>query len=215
MNFSIIRCLYAAVLICLAGTVPAIAQVEPSGGLQAVTLTSGAPVQITWEDDLQAPRVDLALWNGDEGRETLIATNIEATPGLYQWQIPSSISPGERYRFVVRDHQQPRRAIRSSSWVTIDRAQPLVSTVQESRVVSAMQLSPMPAYDDLTITWLRDDVLHVDILDVQQREVQRCEVRLGDTTKHIDVRTLPNGTYTIRLHHYGGDTSVERLTIMR
>lgn len=215
MNHAFFRLLCTLTLLCCANAAVVIAQVEPSGGVQAVTLVPGATVEIEWEDDLQASRVDLALWNGDEGRETLIATNIETTPGFYEWQIPSSTPPGERYRFVVRDHQQPRRAIRSRSWVTINRVQPHVSTMKEEQPPSQMQLFPMPAHDDLTITWSGHDVDQIDILDLEQRVLQRWDVDLGDTSKQVDIRTLPTGTYVIRLHHQTGGTSTERLTIAR
>lgn len=202
-------------ILFLAALLPAAAQVEPSGGLCADPLQVGHTVRIEWSDDLQTPMVDLAVWNADLQTEQAIAEAIPASDHAYEWQIPVTLPPSDRYRFVVRDHAQPRRALRSRSWVHIIPAQPMVATVHHDQETPALTIQPAPATNDVTLTWQATTVVLVEMYDTKQHRLGSWSVSPGQTRLHIDLSELPSGNHHVRLLSPTAVIATQMLPIVR
>lgn len=193
------------VLMVLSTAVPILAQIEPSGGIMSQPLHPGHTVRIEWADDLQAPIVDLALWNGDTQSEEVIATGLPAMASPHEWEIPATLPPGNHYRFVVRDHTQPRRALRSRSWVPITPAQPMVASLDHQSDPPALTIQPAPATNDVTLTWRTTTAVMIEIYDTKQQRLGSWNLHPGQTSVQIDISDLPVGIHHVQLL---GPTSV-------
>lgn len=205
------------IILVLAAVVPAAAQLEPSGGATAQPLHPGHTVRIEWANDLQAPRVDLALWNGTTHTEETIATGLPAEISHHEWQIPATLPPGDQYRFVVRDHAHPRRALRSRSWVHITPAPPLVASVDDDTQTPQLTIHPSPATNDATLTWnaSRATITTIEIHDTKQRRLASWTIRPGQTSLQIDLSDLPPGVHHVRMLSPTAVIATQMLPVVR
>jgi hypothetical protein len=197
-------------LIVLASTVlDAHATVFPMGGRQAQAIMPGRVMQIGWNDDLDARAVDIGLWDGTHGTLTLIAQQVDASVGTYAWSVPLGLPYGERYRIMVRDSDQPRRAEYSKSFLTIGtRPRPVVAHVDDIDRADDVRVEPFPASERLTVSWRDRSVERVEMYDLQRRPVMSTSVDPMADRLSVNVGGVASGLYYIKLTHTGGNVVV-------
>lgn len=200
----------------LAGHTLAMADVLPSGGFGATLYGVGTILPIRWTNDLETESVDVLLWNGALHEWTEIARNVPADQGTYNWQIPPTIVPGNRYRIGVRDAARPIRTMLSASWLSIGLPAPLVTTVSAEIDAGAdVLLSPLPATDQVTVTWSDRDVERLEVVDLARRTLATWDVVKGAGTTQLDLRDLPSGSHFLRIIAADGRLVVKPLPVIR
>lgn len=191
---------------CIAIVAPnAQAQVTPSGGLTDRPIIQGSEVSISWTRHVDAPSVDIHLWNAATSERIEVARGISAVLGEFQWHVPMNVVNGTRYRFVVTPTHEPYRRLMSASWVTVGpqsihkRADELVSHTHEFDAAQGqITIAPQPSRGVVRIRFESDfhliRVVSLDGATVLERIL--CD---GEHTVDIDVQHLTSGFYTVVL----------------
>lgn len=209
------RTILTAILVAVLPSLCA-ADVFPSGGFGVDPLGAGSTVTIRWTDDLQAETVDVGIWNADLQQLTIIAATVDADQGAYQWTIPATQPPGDRYRFVVRDAARPIRSQFSTSWVSIGLPQPVVASVDaEIDHGSDVRCSPLPAGDHVTVSWEDRDTERLEIIDAARRVIGTWNVGKGAGTMRLDLRSVPSGSHFLRVRARDGRVVIKPLPVLR
>ena len=207
-------CALAAGLVACAAL--ASADVLPGGGQSHTAFGAGSVIPIRWTNDLETEIVDLYLWNGALHEWTLIANGIPAGQGVFEWTVPYTVIPGDRYRIAVRDAARPIRQMLSAAWLSIGLPAPLVTSMNSVIDHGAdIQLSPIPAADRLTVSWSDRDVVRLEVVGLARSVLATWELPSGAGSTQLDLRTLPIGSHFLRIHAADGRLVVKPLPILR
>jgi hypothetical protein len=135
--------------------------------------------------------------------------------GTFQWTIPPGLPAGDRYRIMIRDADHAGRFEMSGGWLRINMPQPVVSSIDDIDAERYMHVAPMPATDNVTITWNDAGTTHVDIVDVHHRVVDNVKVEHAAQWVSVDVSTLASGMYFARMRSGEEVLAVRPLIISR
>ena len=207
-------CMITAAGLCLIAA-NMMAAVSPDGGASGHWFGTGQDITITWNDDLEADIVDVALWNGTEGSLTVLAAGLPAGVHRYVWHVPAGLPTGERYRFVVRDALNHGRFDMSGGWISINMPRPIISTVNMLDDGHDVVVTPMPASDNVTVVWGERSVSGIEVVDLHHRRIMMKEIDRGLRFAKIDLTGLSSGMVFVRLHDDRGASVTKPLIIER
>ncbi|MDZ4745969.1 MAG: Ser-Thr-rich GPI-anchored membrane family protein [bacterium] len=181
----------------------AYAHVTPSGGRTDKPIVQGTTITIGWEKQSDVPMVDLFLWNALTSERIAITRGVPTGQGSYQWNVPTNLANGSKYRFVVEPTNAPYRRIMSDSWVTVgldnaykESALDLPQLTNNLENLGRITLYPQPAHDVVRIRVMSDfNVMRVASLD-GTTAIERT-LDAGERTLDVNVQLLPTGMYTI------------------
>lgn len=181
----------------------------------STTIASGTPVTIRWSDDLETPIVNVELWDGVRGTTTILARNVSAPIREFQWTVPEDVQSGTRYRFVVRDARDVRRAILSTGFTAlVRRALMPTGTGEEPTPELSMDIAPLPAADRIRISWT-EPVHRIEVFDVSGSVVARLEPARGASACLMSVAALGSGSYSVVAHTNRGNVLRRPLMVQR
>lgn len=198
------------------------AQVTPSGGQSDRPVKPGSPTTIGWARLFDATTVDIFLWNALTSERLLVARNIPAAQGEYQWTVPATMVSGTRYRFIVEPTTERYRRILSGSWVTIGQASALKAVAEEraenahqnESVEARVSIAPQPAQGIVRIQ-LQSEFQSLRIVALDGTQVISRPLLPGELTVHLDVQHLAVGPYQLVLTGDDGRCTTSMLHIMR
>jgi len=159
--------------------------------------------------------VDVELWNADLGEYTTLARGIPAALGDHQWTVPAGFPAGERFRFVIRDASNPRRYDMSSGWVSINMPQPIVNSVSMIDEGLDVRVRPMPAADNITVSWGDRSVTEIELVDLHHRPIVTRTAGEGANHVSIDLGSISSGLLFVRVHDAGGSVITKPVVIRR
>ena len=71
----------------------------PDGG---EVLEPGTTYNIRWNVEAVSEKIDITLWDAITGKSLVVAENIPAASGRYEWSVPALI--GDRFRIIITGH---------------------------------------------------------------------------------------------------------------
>lgn len=192
------------------------AHVWPSGGALEHPLMPGERITITWDDALEAGLLDIELWDGERGTSTTLGKSIDASLHKFEWLIPDDQPRGLYFRFVVRNTLRPTIAVFSMGFSSIDPQRTLVSSIDsDAPTAPSVNISPVPANNELQLVWNTEDVVSIEVQDVSGRSYLRQTVDPTTRTLHLDVGAVPNGIYALVSRTRHGVTNTQPFVIRR
>jgi hypothetical protein len=211
---SVVRTLGSIMLLALLAA-NLTAQVTPSGGSTDTPVMPGSAVTIGWTRLFEDAKVDILIWDANTSTTYVVARNVVAAAGEYQWIVPPNFPEGSRYRVVVEPTIQRYRRIMSPGWVTISAhapktenlapyafvttdANPLLNDRQTSLTISAITVAPQPAREMARIQ-LNDDFQTLRILGLDGKTHLLRTLSEGERTVDIDVHDFAAGIYSVVL----------------
>lgn len=192
----------ATVLVCTMITIlttEAQAEVFPSGGRSNKSIRQGEAIKIYWTNELDAPQIDVVLWNGRNGTYTTIANNVDLSIGEFSWQVPQNLPDGDRFRFIIRDAQRPHRIDYSMGFVTIGRTPGLVASIDQPSLPMHVDVRPNPANQICEVQWESKTADNIKVLDLSGRTVAVYRVEVGAQAAFVDVSGFVQGVYQLAL----------------
>lgn len=90
-------------LVLFAGYSDLHSSVVPAGGDDGHDYEQNSTHYIYWDTIYFESHVDIWLWNGSSSTYTLIASNVVADSGRYEWEISSDHPTGDFFRLIVQD----------------------------------------------------------------------------------------------------------------
>jgi len=174
------------------------AHVWPSGGVSDKPVIPGQPVTITWDDALGASVVDIILWDGARGVETIIASKVNAGLLTFRWDAPSDLKRGSYYRFAVRDAQKSTRVVYSQGFIAIEPLNGLVSSIDsENTRPATITITPIPAFDNVRLEWETTGITSLELQDAAGRMCMRERVDPLVRSIELDIQSIPSGVYAL------------------
>lgn len=184
------------------------AQVMPSGGQTDSPWRPGTAVDISWDNTLEAPTVDIDLYDAARRKRIALARGIDGRQRTTGVVLPDSLPPSDHYLVFIRDATTPSSYVRSSGYVPI---WPSLTIVRPTDVPEtqpnreAFTLAPNPTTASAVLTW--------DVLGVRRIRVIGADgvARLERDVEPLDRRLVmpsdrwASGTYVVELM---GATSV-------
>lgn len=163
----------------------------------STTIRSGMPTIIRWDNDLETPQVHVELWDGVRGTTTVLAENVTAPQREINWTVPDDIRNGNRYRFVVRDARNARRAVFSVGFTNLVRQASTPTGIDSAASGEfSMEIAPVPAMDRVRISWT-EPLKRIEIVDMTGTVVVRLEPASGAQACSVNITALSTGTYSI------------------
>lgn len=174
------------------------AHVWPSGGVSDNPIIPGQPVTITWDDALGASLVDIILWDGARGQETILAHRVNAGLRTFRWDAPADLVRGLYYRLAIRDAMQTTKVVFSQGFIAIEPLNGLVSSIESDGPRPAMmKMSPIPAYDNVRLEWETTGITSVEVQDAAGRMCLRERVDPSVHSIELDIQSIPSGVYAL------------------
>lgn len=191
------------------------AQVMPSGGKTDAPWRPGTAVDISWETTLEAPVVDVELYDATRCVRTVLARGIDGRQRTTGLVLPDTQASGDHFLVFVRDASNPSIYIRSAGYVPIA---PALTRVRPTDIPdvgqghTAYTIAPNPTTASAVLTW--------DVLGVRTIRVTGSDgvVRLERDVEPLDRRlVMPSdrwvsGTYVVEL--MGATTMIGRLLLV-
>lgn len=178
----------------------------------SMTVGSGTPVVIRWGDDLEAPLVNIELWDGVRGISTVLAQNIKAPQREINWTVPEDIENGSRYRFVVRDARDTTRAMFSVGFTSLVRRSRTATGIDDlTQQLVRFDVAPLPAADRVRISWT-EPLRRIEIIDLTGVVVVRLDPAPGAQSCLVNIAALSAASYTVAA--YTGSGSVIRRPLL-
>jgi hypothetical protein len=178
------------------------AQVSPSGGQTDSPWRPGTAVDISWDNTLEAPSVDIDLYDAARRRRIALARGIDGRQRTTGVVLPDSLPHGDHYLVFITDATTPSTYVRSSGYVPIS---PSLTRVRPTDVPEtrpdreAYSLAPNPTTASAVLTW--------DVLGVRRIRVIGADgvARLERDVEPMDRRLVmpsdrwASGTYIVEL----------------
>jgi len=167
------------------------------------TLCSTAPCNITWESDyLNNIYLYYSSDNGEKWSKVKV-TNIDATPGLYQWTLPSVTNPTQYLLKAVLKDDQTVILDQLTSPFVIDTCIPSgVNDYVAESGISILSISPNPVDEIAEIEYSIDSDLHSSIefyiTDMNGAIAIRRSIENAGEGRHsfsIYMKNLSTGSY--------------------
>lgn len=201
-------CFAASIVYVIAFATCATAQVTPSGGLTDGGILQGTTITIGWPRYIDAPSVDIYLWNATTSERHEIAGDVPTSQGEFVWNVPVDIANGPKYRFVVASSNDGSQRMMSRSWVTVGPlgihkvgpqsallpSNPSAYEVAHGRV----SILPNPANDAVRIRF-GSDFVTIRFVSLEGATIVERSLCKGERTVDVDVQHLTSGVYTVVL----------------
>lgn len=208
-----VKRMIASSVYALAFAICATAQVTPSGGDSDQNILQGSTITIGWPRYIEAPNVDVYLWNATTAERHDIARNVPTVQGEFVWSVPMHVVSGTRYRFVVASATDAYQQMMSASWVTVG---PQVmqkagakSASRQSASIRAhtseglgagngITIAPNPTNDIVRIRFA-SDFITMRFVSLDGSTILERALSAGERTVDVDVRRFTTGVYTVVL----------------
>lgn len=188
-----------------------------SGGFDAGQIRPGENCTITWDSEYIGPGCKLYLFNGITGERTEMTYTLLFA--AYEWQIPLTQLPGDRYRILVKSADGQRRQW-SPTFFTIHAQEGInipsgIAEEYSVRNSSRMNVHPNPAADQVTVSWQEIQVTHILIQDVSGHVVLRADIENQNQRELVLPLPLAAGKYCVTLKGASGSTLAAPLAVVR
>ena len=181
----------------------------------STTVYSGTPAVIRWSDDLESPLVNVELWDGVRGTTTVLARNVAAPQREIFWTVPEDVQTGNRYRFVIRDTRDTRRAVFSAGFTNlVRRSQMPTGVYQGAAGVFSMDIAPIPASDRVRISW-SEPIRRIEIMDLTGATLIRLDPTPGALACSVNTAALSSASYSVVAYTGAGSVIRRPLLIQR
>lgn len=212
--------IFSCIVGCGVGGSAALAQstpqvVYPAGGER---LHPGDTCRIEWSGGASSGNVDLLLWNGGGGSWDTVAANLSGAAQEYMWVIPSAYNDSRfRLKVVAQSNPNSLEPVMSPSYFFIvppplAEKQGMNREAVPVRQLSAVQVVPNPATEEVRVSWEGSDVVTARICDLQGREIISQEVA-GSSFCTFNTKELAAGTYLVDLKSSDGVRGVRKLIV--
>lgn len=187
--------------------------ITPTGGSQSGGYSIGSTVPIQWDGEPLADNVDVLLWDGYSSVYTPISLATAWTENGVYWKVPGTVTPGNRYRFVVRDPANHKRFQMSAGWVQLGFAVPTEAREEGPDKGLDVQVHPFPAQSAAVVSWFNRNIENLHVVDLHNKVLLEIIVPHGVQSTTVDIRGISSGLVFIKLIDANGSVASAPLMI--